>query len=96
MLAAYSVDDPALPPSCDVPSVPVRSVINLYGRADLPLGYRSGGSLDHSRECLTTYVGGTPEQYPDRYLTLSPISHVGARTPPAITFLGTRDRIVTV
>ena len=96
MLAAYSTDDPALPPSCDVPSVPIRAVINLYGPSDLPLGYRSSGSLDYSRECLTTYIGGTPAQFPDRYQVLSPISHIGARTPPTITFLGRSDRIVTL
>jgi acetyl esterase/lipase len=96
MLAAYSVDDPELPPSCDVPAVPVRAVINLYGPPDLPLGYRSSGSLDYSRACLTAYTGGTPTDVPERYRALSPISHVRTSTPPTITFLGLRDRIVTV
>jgi len=96
MLAAYSVDDPELPPSCDVPAVPVRAVINLYGPPDLPLGYRSSGSLDYSRACLTAYTGGTLTDVPERYRALSPISHVRTSTPPTITFLGLRDRIVTV
>jgi acetyl esterase/lipase len=96
MLAAYSVDDPELPPSCHVPPVPVRAVINLYGPSDLPLGYRSSGSPDYSRAVLTAYTGGAPTDVPERYRALSPISHIRAGTPPTITFLGLRDRIVTV
>ena len=96
MLAAYSVDDPELPASCDVPRVPIRSVINLYGPVDLPLGYDSSGSLEYVRDCLTKYVGGSPREFPDRYRLVSPVTHIGANTPPTITFLGTSDRIVSV
>ncbi len=94
MLAAYSAGDPQLAPSTDVPPVVVRSVVNLYGPADLPLGYRSSGSLGYVQAALKQYVGGTPEEFPERYGALSPVSHVAAKTPPTITFLGTSDRIV--
>jgi acetyl esterase/lipase len=94
MLAAYSAGDARLPPSCDAPTVAIRSVVNLYGPADLALLYRSSGSRDYIDGALRQYVGGSPTQYPDRYRVLSPVSHVSARTPPTITLLGESDRIV--
>jgi dipeptidyl aminopeptidase/acylaminoacyl peptidase len=36
-------------------------------------------------------IGGSPTQYPDRYLEVSPLSYVGMKTPPTITLLGTSD-----
>jgi acetyl esterase/lipase len=94
MLAAYSVGDALLPPSCDVPTVAIRSVVNLYGPADLALLYRSSGSRDYIDGALRQYVGGSPAEYPDRSRALSPVSHVDARTPPTITLLGESDRII--
>jgi acetyl esterase/lipase len=94
MLAAYSTGDARLPPSCDLPTVAIRSVVNLYGPADLALLYRSSGSRDYIDGALRRYVGGSPTQYPDRYRVLSPVTHVNARTPPTITLLGESDRIV--
>jgi acetyl esterase/lipase len=40
MLAAYSTGHPQLPSSCNGENIPVRSVINLSGPADLTLFYR--------------------------------------------------------
>ena len=91
MLAAFSMGDPRLPPSCDIPTVLVKSVVNLYGPADLTLLYSSSGNLTDAANPLTQYIGGSPTQYPDRYLAVSPISYVGAKTPPTITLLGTSD-----
>ena len=96
MLAAYSMGDPTLPPSCDVPAVAVRSVVNLYGPADLVLGYSSSGSLGYVQAALREYIGGSPQEYPDRYRALSPVNHIDAKTPPTITILGTSDRIVPI
>jgi acetyl esterase/lipase len=91
MLAAFSMGDPRLPPSCDIPTVLVKSVVNLYGPADLTLLYSSSGNLTDVANPLTRYIGGSPTQYPVRYLAVSPISYVGAKTPPTITLLGTSD-----
>lgn len=94
MLAAYSMGDPLLPPSCEVPVVPVKSVVNFYGPADLELLYRSSGSPGYIQDALRRYVGGSPVQEPERYRAVSPLSHVGANVPPTITLLGASDRIV--
>ena len=93
MLAAYSVNDSTLPPSLDVPRVAVKTVVNFYGPSDMTLIYRECPSRDVP-PAMEEYIGGSPEQVPERYRALSPITHVGAGTPPTITFLGTLDRLV--
>jgi acetyl esterase/lipase len=96
MLAGYSTADARLPPSLGVPVAAVRSVVNFYGPADLTAVYHSTGSRRYLQQCLQQYIGGSPTDEPDRYRVVSPLSHVGVTTPPTITLLGTRDRIIPV
>jgi len=95
MLAAYSVGNPELPPSCAAEPVNVHLVVNLYGPSDLSVMYRESGSLDYVHESMHQFIGGSADSYPDRYRLLSPVNHVGHTTPPTITLLGTHDRIVS-
>ena len=93
MLAAYTVNDSTLVPSIDVPRIQPKTVINFYGPSDMALGYKECPSPDVP-PAIEKYIGGSPEQFPERYRALSPITHLGADIPPTITFLGTLDRLV--
>lgn len=93
LLAAFSVNDSTLLPSIDVPRVQVRTVVNFYGPSDMTLEYRECPSPDVP-PAMEEYIGGSPDQVPERYRLLSPITHVGAASPPTITFIGTLDRLV--
>jgi acetyl esterase/lipase len=95
MLAAYSAGDARLPPSTRFSTVAVRTVINLYGPSDLAVFYRDSRSPEYIHAACQAYIGGSPEQFPERYALLSPVTHVGASAPPTITLLGTRDRLVS-
>ncbi len=94
MLAAYSVGDPRLPPSCATATVAVHSVIALYGIPDTVRIYDNSPSLALVRDASAQYIGGTLAQYPDRYAATSPITYVSQRSPPTILLLGADDRIV--
>jgi len=94
MLAAYSAGDAQLPPSTEVAPVAVRSVVNFYGPTDMTLLYRTCQSPDYVRPLLAAYLGGTPDEVPDRYRVVSPLVHVDASAPPTLTLLGTSDRLV--
>lgn len=96
MLAAYSMGDTSLPPSTNVPQVDIRSVINLYGPADMTKLYQNNPSPGYVQKVMKEYIGGTPSEFPDRYKILSPINYIQENTPPTITFLGTSDRYVPV
>jgi acetyl esterase/lipase len=94
MLAAYSMGDPKLPPSCDVAPVNIRSVISLYGIPDMPRLYDTSPSRRLVHESSARYIGGSPSEYPDRHATVSPLSYINPSSPPTIAFLGMNDRIV--
>jgi acetyl esterase/lipase len=94
LLAAYSMGDPQLPPSCPTRGVDVRSVINLYGPADMATLYRTSGSPTYLAPLMRAYIGGPPSTLAARYHLLSPINHVDEHTPPTITVQGEADRVV--
>ena len=94
MLAAYSMGNPELGPSINVAPVAIRSVINLYGPTEMAMLHRSSPTRDFVQTSEKRYIGGTPEEFPERYRALSPFYHINAQTPPTITFIGTSDRIV--
>jgi len=93
-LAAITMGNPELPPTCDVPEVKVSSIINLYGPSDLPLFYQTANTPEYVQGAMKQWIGGSLEQYPERYKLLSPNTHINARTSPMIMFLGETDRIV--
>ncbi len=95
MLAAYTAGDPRLPPSTDVPAVAIRSVINLYGPTDMSVLYRTCKSPAFVRPLMQEYLGGTPDDVPDRYRLLSPLSHITRGAPPTLTLIGAYDRLVS-
>jgi len=94
MLAAYSMGNSTLPPSTNVPSVPINTVINFYGPSDLTKFYKNNPSPGYVQNVMKEYIRGTPSQFPDRYEKLSPINYIGEHTPPTIMFLGTSDSLV--
>lgn len=96
LLAAYTVGDTLLDPSTGAPPIAIRCVIDFYGPVDMALMYRACKSPDYCRPLMRDYIGGAPEQYPDRYRLLSPLDHITASAPPTLAFLGTSDRLVTV
>ena len=85
MLAAYAPGAPA-----------VRGVVSLYGPVDLAEGYRRPPSPDplDVRAIERAFLGGTPDDMPDRYRDASPVAYASQRQPPTLLIYGGRDHIV--
>lgn len=94
LLTAYSMGDPQLPASCAVPSVKIRSVVELYGPTDMALLYTSTGSQSYLTPRMDAYIGGPPSKFADRYKLLSPVFRIHPRTPPTLILQGESDRVV--
>jgi len=94
MMAAYSYDDPQLPPSTVVPAVPVKCVIDIYGPAALPALYNNTPSPEFVRGPMKQFLGGSPTEFADRYNLLSPISFITRSSPPTFIIQGVKDRVV--
>lgn len=94
MLAAYTPDHPNLPASAYPTTMRPRCVVNLYGISDLTLLYEHSRSPAYIQAAMRSYIGGTPDEYPERYSLVSPVHHVNTNSPPTLTMLGLSDRIV--
>ena len=91
MVAAYEFN--AVP---FIPAMPVRAVVSYYGPVDLTDGYRNPPRPDplDVRSIEAAFLGGTPDQMPDRYREASPITYVSRRLPPSLLIYGGRDHVV--
>jgi acetyl esterase/lipase len=87
LVAAYQDGAPA-----------VAGVVSYYGPVFLADGWREPPSPDplDVRDVLETYLGGTPDQVPDRYAAASPVTYVSRKSPPTLLVYGRRDHIVDV
>lgn len=85
MLAAYRSNSPS-----------IRAVVNYYGPVDLFAGYYDLPSPDpiNSRVVLRAFLGGTPEEFGDRYRAASPINYVNPALPRSLLIYGGKDHIV--
>ncbi len=74
----------------------VSAVVSYYGPVNLTQGWREPPRPDpiDSRSVLEAYLGGTPDQMPDRYRDASPITHVSAKAPRSLLIYGARDHVV--
>ncbi len=77
-------------------ATPVRGVIGFYPPSNLANGYRYPPSPDpiDNRAILSTYMGGVPDEIPDKFRQASPITYAGSRQPPTLLIQGSRDHIV--
>jgi acetyl esterase/lipase len=103
LLAAYSMGDKRLPPSCAVPEPlseqPVRGVIALYPIVDLEGAYAQPPSPDilDTRDALHKLIGGPPAQLAEPYRLATPtwwVAQKGARIPPTLLLHGQDDLLV--
>jgi acetyl esterase/lipase len=86
----------ALLAAYDPKSAPIAAVVSYYGPVDLTDGYRNPPSPDplDVRSIEEAFLGGTPDQFADRYREASPITHVSGQVPPSLLIYGSRDHIV--
>ncbi|MBE9182024.1 alpha/beta hydrolase [Oculatella sp. LEGE 06141] len=85
MLAAYQPE-----------ALPIRAVVNYYGPVDLAGGYADPPQPDplDVRAVLRSFLGGTPDEMPQRYAQASPYTYVAPSLPPTLLIYGDRDHIV--
>jgi acetyl esterase/lipase len=77
-------------------ATPIAAVVSFYGPVDLADGYRNPPRPDplDVRAIEEAFLGGTPDQMPDRYRDASPITYAERRLPPSLLIYGSRDHIV--
>jgi acetyl esterase/lipase len=77
-------------------TIPLRAVVAYYSPVDLALGYAKPPQPDpiNSRAVLEAFLGGRPDQFPERYRAASPIHLANHPQPPTLLIYGGKDHIV--
>jgi acetyl esterase/lipase len=93
---AYGLGDGAVQSSCGGAVPQPKAVFAIYPPDDFALGWNQNTKLGSqgARHLLRAYIGGSPEQYPDRYRAVSAIYHVRPGLPPTLIAAGEHDHLV--
>lgn len=73
------------------PAAKVQAVVDFYGPAELTRLYQDAPG---TRPYLLTFLGGSPDLVPERYVAASPADNVTANDPPFFIAQGTVDTSV--
>jgi acetyl esterase len=94
--AAYLANAGRLESSCGGTAPRVAAVIALYPPVDLAAAWenREPGISDAARMFNTNYLGGSPQQFPDRYRFVASATHINAAAPPTLVIFGVNDHLV--
>jgi acetyl esterase/lipase len=93
---AYGLGDGTVQSSCGGLVPQPKAVFAIYPPDDFALGWNLNTKLasEGARPLLDAYIGGSPEQYPDRYRAVSAIFHVRPGLPPTLIAAGEHDHLV--
>jgi acetyl esterase/lipase len=97
LLAGYTPDDPALPPSCPVKDVRVAAVVAYYAPTDLVWGFSRPANIEvyDTTARLREFLGGTPETAAEAFRQASIVNRVTRRSPRTLLVQGGRDQFVS-
>lgn len=70
----------------------VQAVVNVFGPTEMASCQKKSSVAFLFR----LFLGGTPEEVPDRYAAASPVTYVSKDDPPVLTLHGDRDQLVPV
>ena len=97
LLAAYTADDPKLPPSCPVKDVRVGAVVAYYAPTDLVWGFGRPANIRvyDTTARLRDFLGGTPDTAAEAFRQASIVNRVTKRSPRTLLVQGGRDQFVS-
>jgi acetyl esterase/lipase len=70
----------------------IQAVVNYFG----PTDFVHYDSIPVVLKLFRELLGGTPDQVPDAYRLVSPVTHASSDDPPVLTLHGDKDEIVPV
>lgn len=78
--------------------LPIRAVVSYYSPVDLAKGYYDPPFPDpiDVKSVLQAFIGGDPNQFPEKYQQASPIHAVKPNLPPSLLVYGAQDHLVKV
>lgn len=96
MQVAYGLGDGTVTSDCGGTVPQPKAVFALYPPEDFAMAWNldMGIAPASARSLNTGYLGGSPEQFPERYRVTSPVFHVRQGLPPTLIAAGALDHLV--
>ena len=96
LTVSYMVNAGTLRPSCAGALPHIAATVALYPIVDVAQLYHNDdfNAGIFARYMATSYTGGAPEQYPDRYAVVSANSYVTSAAPPTLLVLASSDHLL--
>jgi len=96
MQVAYGLGDGSVASDCGGTAPQPKAVFALYPPEDFAMAWNLDMGIPPvgARWLNTGYLGGSPEQFPDRYRVTSPVFHVRPGLPPTLIAAGALDHLV--
>lgn len=93
---AYGLGEGMVQSSCGGIVPQPKAVLAIFPPDDFALGWNKDTKLGPitARKLLTAYLGGWPEEFPERYRAVSATFHVRAGLPPIFIAAGDNDHLV--
>lgn len=93
---AYGLGDGSIMSSCGGAAPQPKAVFALYPPEDFAMAWNLNTGVPPlgSRALNTGYLGGSPDQFPERYRYTSAVFHVRAGLPPTLIAAGAVDHLV--
>lgn len=93
---AYGLGEGMVQSSCGGTAPQPKAVFAIYPPDDFALGWNKDTKLGPitARKLLTAYLGGSPEEFPERYRVVSATFHVRAGLPPIFIAAGDNNHLV--
>jgi acetyl esterase len=93
---AYGIPDGTVKSSCGGTPLTPAAAFALYPPDDFALGWnmKTRIGLSTARKFLTAYVGGSPDEFPERYRAISAVFHARPGLPPMLIAAGEPDHLV--
>lgn len=103
LLAAYSVDDSRLPPSCSAgeKTEQIRAVVSFYAPVNLLWAFDNAANefVINGPQTLADFLGGNPhesDEIREIFRLAAPLNHISGKTPPTLLVHGGKDQLVRV
>ncbi len=92
----YGLGDGTVTSSCGGTPPQPKAIFALYPPEDFVMAWNLNTGVPPlgSRALNTGYLGGSPEQFPDRYRVTSPVFYVRPGLPPTLIAAGVHDHLV--
>lgn len=98
LAASYAITSGTSEFTCNRKAPTIRAVAANVPAVDVTSFYKNDDAMlgDFSQSIVKQYLGGSPEDYPERVRFVAPSTYITPQAPPTLLFLSSNDHLVPI